>query len=299
MQAFTLPDMLIEEVKRPRGYNLDGHTNVRASADGFSIDGFGSGDLSVAREKAISEWIERYVLLATKGGPFKSPTSNGWAAHCSLGLALEAATYELVERDSALRAWFERGPFYEIPESLWPPEIQRWSTQSLSLEFSKPKITICLGPHGACVSAFIMNKFGGAVIGHASSCDLGSAIRSAFSEALRSAHAALRLDAFAEVVALHSGREQSYCPNANALAYAYGVSLPELRWTSVSESSVETLWKEHRKRVSALNLQTSFKSYRAADRIVVSVYCPSILELFWGPTPAKFKAINPHPHFVG
>lgn len=295
------PDILIERVTRPRGYDLDGHMNVRASAvvDGFSVEGFGSGEPSVAREKAISELIERYILLVTQGGPFETTTSNGWAAHQSLSLALEAATYEVVERDSALRAWFEHGPFYEIPKSLWPQAVRRWTAQGLSLEFADPKITLCLGPHGACVSAFLFNKFGGAVIGHASSSDLETAISSAFNEALRSAHAALRLDAFTEVVAIHSGQERNYSPNANALAYAYGIPLPRLQWAPVSEGSLENLWKEHRKRVSAFNLQTSFKSYRIADRIVVSVYSPHVLELFWGPTPSQLKAVNRHPHFVG
>jgi hypothetical protein len=293
----------LEFVERPVGYRVAEIFNVRAASvlDGKLIEGFGSGDELTAKAKAISELFERYAMLTSKGGVFKTISSNGWAAHFDAKSAITSATYELIERETALMTWLQAGPYYEIPKTLWPTELSSWASKPMRAEFHRARAFVTLGPRGACVSVLLFNSQAGCLAGHASGHSLKSSILSGFLEALRSAHAVLRLEDFAEVLALHQNPavRRSYGPGANALAYAYGVPLPKLDFVEASEVQIQEIWATHLDRSFHLMDTIHFSIYKVHDRFVASVYSPEVMPIFWGPTCLTANYKNQLPHFVG
>lgn len=292
------------EIKRPNGYALPGFVafSVTAEADGFTATGYGEGSRDIAIEKAISEAFERMALFKFCADNKKSDTSSGWAAHRSAEFAVRAAVFELIERDVALTAWENGGPFYIVPESIWPKALRLWqSEQRTSLEFSDLRIFLSSTDSGACISALLFNESGNFVVGHASAFELQDAITSATNECFRAAHSAIQFDSFAEVMALHAGdQEATPSPAAHSLAYAYKETMPEVvRILSATEEEVFSQWQNHQTTFTNLNLATlDTQIFQVGDRIVARVRTPKYREIFWGRSKDLTKR-NQHPHFVG
>ncbi len=292
------------EIKRPEGYALPGFVSlsIMAEADGLTATGYGEGPRDLAREKAISEVFERLALFKFCADTNKSETSSGWAAHRTAELAVRAAVFELIERDVALTTWENGGPFYVVPESLWPKPLLIWKNeQRTSLEFSDLRIFLSSTDNGACVSALLFNDGGNFVAGHASAFELQEAIVSAANECFRAAHSAIQFDSIAEVAALHSGFQGvSASPAAHSLAYAYKETMPEVvRILAATEIEVRRQWQQHQATFNELNL-AAFDSltFQVGDRIVARVKSPKYREIFWGRT-TDVSIRNQHPHFVG
>ena len=292
------------EIKRPEGYALPGFValSITAETNGFKATGYGEGSCDLAREKAISEAFERLVLFTVCADTNKSETSSGWAAHRTAELAVRAAVFELIERDVALTTWENGGPFYVVPESLWPKSLLIWkSERHTCLEFSDLRILLSSTDNGACVSALLFNDSGNFVAGHASAFELKDAIISAANECFRAAHSAIQFDSIAEVAALHSGGQGvSANPAAHSLAYAYKETMPEVvKILTATEIEVRRLWQKHQVTFSELSLVAfNAQTFQVGDRIVARVKSPKYREIFWGRTDDVSKR-NQHPHFVG
>lgn len=292
------------EIKRPEGYALPGFValSITAEADGLTATGYGEGPRDLARKKAISEAFERLALFRFCANTNKSETSSGWAAHRTAELAVRAAVFELIERDVALTTWENGGPFYVVPESLWPKALFIWKNeQRTSLEFSDLRIFLSCTDNGACVSALLFNENGHFVAGHASDFELQDAIVSAANECFRAAHSAIQFDSIAEVAALHSGGQGvSANPAAHSLAYAYKEAMPEVvKILTTTEIEVCRQWQKHQATFNELNL-AAFDSltFEVGVRIVARVKSSKYREIFWGRTDDVSKR-NQHPHFVG
>lgn len=302
---FFGPKIISEnEIKRPEGYTLPGFValSITAEADGLRATGYGEGPRGLAREKAISEAFERLALFRFCANTNKSETSSGWAAHRTAELAVREAVFELIERDVALTTWENGGPFYVVPESLWPKALLIWKNeQRTSLEFSDLRIFLSSTDNGACVSVLLFNDGGNFIAGHASAFDLQDAIVSAANECFRAAHSAIQFDSIAEVAVLHSGGQGVTAnPAAHSLAYAYKETMPEVvKILTATEIEIRRQWQQHQGIFSELNL-SAFDSltFQVGDRIVARVKSPKYREIFWGRTTDVSKR-NQHPHFVG
>ncbi len=304
-RSLSAPTVLSEEqIKRPRGYEVAGHEHwkVSVTSEDTVAEGWGSGPKETAKIKATSEAFERLTMFVTNGGIFQSRTSSGWAAHYDSNSAIASALAELVERETALETWFNSGPYFEVPESFWPREIKHWQKAgSSSVEFHKLKVVFANGKNGGCVSVLLLNDQGGCVAGHASGADLQSALMNAFSEALRSAHATLRFESFNQVMAIHQNEASTieFAPEANALAYGYGESLPCLEFLTIDAESFSKKWLRHQNDLDKLRSRARVALYEIGDRVVAQVFVPEMTEIFWGPTPGAMSVKNKLPHFVG
>lgn len=294
----------VREINRPEGYNVPEYRNyhVVVEGDGIQAEGWGSGTLLEGIEKAKSEAFERYVFFATNPLTDERKSSSGWAAHLNFASARIAAVAELIERDSALSAWLNNGPYLNVPRSLWPECVSSWArlNSATTVEFRELTVLLSLGANGCSASVFLGNKEGGAVTGHASGFDLSAAIVSAFFEALRSAHAALRFEDFAEVARLH-GNDLAieFGPGGNAMAYAYGEPLPSLNVQFASPEQIKDCWEGHVSKLSANVDRASVDRFELEDRVVVHAALDNVSQIFWGPTPESWKSKNSHPHIVG
>ncbi len=292
------------EIKRPEGYALPGFValSVTAKACGLTAIGYGEGPRDLAHEKAISEAFERLALFKFCADTNKSETSSGWAAHRTTELAVRAAVFELIERDVALTTWENGGPFYVVPESLWPKALLIWKNEQRTiLEFSDLRIFLSSTDNGACVSVLLFNDGGNFVAGHASAFELQDAIVSAANECFRAAHSAIQFDSIAEVAALHSGFQGvNASPAAHSLAYAYKETMPEVvRILAATEIEVRRQWQQHQATFNELNLaELDAQTFQVGDRVVARVKCSKYREIFWGRT-TDVSIRNQHPHFVG
>jgi hypothetical protein len=295
----------INEVVRPCGYAIPGYFNfhVIVEAQNLRAEGWGTGNREEAFAKAKSEAIERHTFLLTSNLNDQVLSSNGWAAHVTAVEARDAAVAELIERDSALSAWFNQGPFLSVPRSLWPLEMLKWSNTAPTslIEFGNAQVLLSVGANGCCATVILRNSSEGAVTGHASGNDLQKAILSAFFEAIRSAHAALRFDEFADVVALHDQKSsgKTFGPGANAMAYAYGVRLPSIDSTESTETEILRRWKSHQLQLSQHLTLAKVDYFNVGDRVVAHASLANAFEMFWGKTPDNLNVKNKRPHFVG
>jgi hypothetical protein len=308
LEVIELPEPMlevVEEIARPSGYGIDGLHNVHivVRSQDLSADGWGTGLPQIAHAKAYSEAIERYTLFLTAQTDPSILTSNGWSAHMDPASARDAAVAELVERDTALRVWFDAGPYFCVPNNLWPLEVLRWQDRALSagVEFQRINVLLCDGPTGSCVTILLKNDAGCAVTGHASGSDLQRTILSAFFEAIRSAHAALRFDDFTEVIDLHTDASPkvAYGPGANAMAYAYGEKLPELSICEASEFEVLQQWIRHQAKLEAAIANAKVTYFKVGNRFVARAVLKGVLDIFWGRTPKELNVKNIRPHIVG
>lgn len=295
----------IEKIKRPLGYALPNFVSLSATIRYGEIrtQGFGEGPEQLAIAKAISEATERAVqkYFALKTGQAES--SNGWACHTSPSLAMQSALMELTERDVALSNWESNGPFYELPTSLWPSEITSWnSAKYTNQEFSKLRILISSNKNGACISALLFNDNLNFVSGHASGLDLNHAMLSATTECMRAAHAALRLDNFSEVRALHLDDFNTPTPpGGHSLAYAYSEPLPScVQIIEANESQVLNIWKNHVTTFSALDLsKMRIQLYEVGELYIARVRSDNHKPIYWGKNNNFKINLNLKPHFVG
>ncbi len=297
--------LALEKIKRPLGYSLPNYISLCATTlyGDVRIQGFGEGSGQIAIAKAIAEATERGVQkhYALKTGQPES--SSGWACHTSGDLAIQSAILELIERDVALSNWESNGPFYELPSSLWPTEVNLWNLQKKAdLEFSNLRILLSSSSNGACVSALLLNERLNFVSGHASGLDLNSAILSATAECMRAAHAALRLEGFTEVTALHlKDYTEPTSPGTHSLAYAYSKTLPtNIEIYEASESLILNMWENHVAIFSALNRSgMNIQLYHVGDLYVARVRSEQYRPIFWGANKNNREIANLNPHFVG
>lgn len=295
----------IEKITRPQGYAIPNCTSLSATIRYGQVrtQGFGEGPEQLAIAKAISEATERAVqkYFALKTG--KPESSNGWACHISPALAVQSAIMELTERDVALTSWETSGQFYEIPTSLWPLEVVSWnSMNNKAQEFSTLRILVSSNRNGACVSALLFNDKLNFVSGHASGVDLSSAILSATTECMRAAHAALRLDSFSEVTALHlQDFSKPTSPGSHSLAYAYSEPIPScIQIIEANESQIIKIWKNHVATFSALDLaEMQIHLYQVGDLYVSRVRSDKYRPIYWGKNNNFKNNCNLNPHFVG
>lgn len=295
----------IEKIKRPLGYAIPNYASLSATIHYGQIrtQGFGEGPEQLAIAKAISEATERAVqkYFALKTGQAES--SNGWACHISPSLAVQSALMELTERDVALSNWESNGPFYELPTSLWPSEVTSWnSSKSSDQEFSNLRILVSSNKNGACISALLFNDKLNFVSGHASGVDLSQAILSATTECMRAAHAALRLDSFSEVTALHlQDFSKPTSPGSHSLAYAYAETLPAcIQIIEASESQILNIWKNHVTTFSAFDLsEMQIHLYQVGELFVARVRSDKHRHIYWGKNNNFKNNFNLSPHFVG
>lgn len=292
-------------VIRPEGYALPNHqaTSVTVLRSGFETTGYGEGSGHLAYEKALSEAIERSMLFEFRRQASRPESSNGWACHLTVALATQAAIFELIERDVALTSWQSGGPFFAVPDDLWPEKLRGWrSANGTRPEFFDLKILLSESINGACISALLFNDRGNFVAGHASGLNLGDAILSAAAECFRAAHAAIRFEHFNDVLSLHARRGDSPAePGAHSLAYAYSVSIPdEVAIVPASSAEIRSKWQMHMEAFHRLDASDfSIMLFPVEDRVVARAKSQKYREIFWGPNPSGSNFKNNSPHFVG
>ena len=300
---FTI--LKVEEIDRPAGYVLPGYDAlaITVSRNGLEATGYGEGDSLLAKEKALSEAIERSALREFVRSRGISETSNGWSCHHTEPLAIENAILELIERDVVLSAWQTGGPFFEMPEALWPSALKVWkAAQRPRPEFFDLRLFLSETRNGASISALLFNERGNFVAGHASGLKLKNAIISATAECFRAAHAAIRFEHFAEVLSLHAATNKMQVePGAHSLAYAYTVEIPsQVRIVSASESEILKKWDQHLELFQELDLRDyQVTLFHVEGRVVARVKNEKYKQIFWGQDPSGSKFQNNSPHFVG
>lgn len=296
--TFSSPTTLL----RPQGYSFTGNTylTITAEIEGFEGIGYGEGSSELAMAKARSEAVERACLkwfVRNYGGP---ESSNGWATHIDRELAIRNAFFELMERDIALTAWETGGPFFLVPDELWPAALTSWTQTSGSLEFGIVRVLISFGERGACISVLLMNRSGRFVAGHAASLSLSGAIESAANEAFRAAHSALQFDHFATVRSLHNSDDQYAVaePGAHSVAYAYNEVFPEeVAVSKMSAREIKMKWS------GATALKPSDDAFtmtifKAGPFITARLKSSWFREMYWGQAKVS-NSRNKRPHFVG
>lgn len=304
-QPFFFPKITSEsEIKRPDGYTLPGLVamSVTAQADDLVATGYGEGPREIAREKAISEAYERLALFKFRTDSQIKESSSGWAAHRSIELSIQSALFELIERDVAISNWENGGPFYLVPETLWPKHLVFWKQQfQTCLEFSNLRVLLSSRKNGACISVLLFNEKGNFVAGHASALQLEDAIISAANECFRAAHSAIQFEYFTDVIALHSNRLSSgVLPGAHSLAYAYRETMPEIvQIVNATEKEIISLWERHQNLIKNTNFSDlDTQIFQVGDRFVARVKNPKLRQIFWGRVNDLSKR-NQYPHFVG
>ena len=294
-----------EKMVRPTGYSLPGYEAVAItiSRNGFEATGFGEGNGQLASDKALSEAIERSVLKELAYQQKIVETSNGWSCHRSAPLAVENAVFELIERDVALTAWQCGGPFMQLPEVLWPTVLKSWKTRlNPRPEFFDLKILLSETENGACISALLFNDRGNFVTGHAAGVNLESVIISATAECLRAAHAAIRLEHFADVLSLHAGTTEKITkPGVHSLAYAYTFCLPNtIKIIPASSSEIREKWRRQNQAFQDLEMRDfEVTLFHVESHIVARVKNKRYRQIFWGQDSNIFCFQNNSPHFVG
>lgn len=288
---------------RPDGYALPNYqaTSVTVVCNRMKTTGYGEGSGQIAYEKALSEAIERSVLFEFRRQNGRTESSNGWACHFTAALAIDAAIFELIERDVAVSSWQAGGPFYIVSDELWPQELRGWQPIPRP-EFSDLKILLSESPNGACVSALLFNDRGNFVAGHASGPNLSDAILSAAAECFRAAHSAIRFEYFNDVLLLHAGRLTGPTqPAAHSLAYAYSISIPpEVAILSASSSEIRFKWQRHVDVFSQLDRNDFCVTlFPVEGRVVARVKNKRYREMVWGPNQVGSNFKNNSPHFVG
>ncbi len=292
-----------EVTKRPVGYAIPTFISGSATVllDKLEIQGFADAPLGICEQKVISEVLERFALKTFTHKNKCTETSSGWACHVTPDLAVESAVLELIERDVALSSWQNGGPFYEVPESLWPKEVIDWKRmRPANIEFSELKIYLSKSDNGCCLSALLFNKKRNFVAGHATRTTLKESILSATAECMRAAHSALRFEYLSEVSSLHQDKQSlSTEPGAHSLAYAYTVSMPEVvQFITSTEAQIEQFWVSFQNSFKQLDYDNfDIKLFVIQNRYVARVKSQLLKEIYWG--RKKNNLNNSYPHFVG
>lgn len=302
-----IPELVdVNTIERAKGYELPGTSIVRVTVKHGDLEAVGHGEaqsMQFAVAKARSEAIERYTLFATNRLGMKSDSSNGWACHVNEAQAVEAAVFEIIEREVARKTWESGGPYYLIPRALWPTAVKLWDSREAH-EYSDLKLLLNIAEEGCAISALLFNKSGNFVSGHASASNLEHAVLSATQECLRAAHMALRFEYISEVFRLHqpASKQNSnrFEPGVHALAYAYSEKMPTfVEYKKITETQCLTTWRNHQD-VSLRHLaEADTRLFHVGDRVVAHAYCKGFRKMLWGrDLDAEIKQ-NKHPHIVG
>lgn len=292
-----------EITRRPVGYAIPTFISGSAAVlfDNLEIEGFADAPLGLCEQKVISEVLERFALKIFTRKNKCTETSSGWACHVTPELAIENAVLELIERDVALSNWENAGPFYEVPESLWPSEVIDWKRmRPANIEFSDLKIYLSKSDNGCCLSALLFNKKRNFVAGHATRTTLNESILSATAECMRAAHSALRFEYLSEVYSLHQDKQSlSTEPGAHSLAYAYTVTMPEVvQFIPSTEAQIERFWASFQNSFKLLDYDNfDINLFVIQNRYVARVKSKLLKEIYWGRN--KNNLNNNNPHFVG
>ena len=240
--AIRYDSISVEEGRRPIGFRFFLHIiNIRAKFGGRELVVTGEADsLELAYTKARSELVERTALISSPDCE-QAETSNGWAAHPSQEQAKMNAIFELIERDAVLSQWYSANPFFQIPESELPVDIQKWITEELSRsEYPELLVLISTMGIGPSVSCIFKNAKGFGVSGHATRATLGESIDTALAEACRAAHSTLRREYWGDTLKLKRRAPGRVDPGAHSVFYAYHEPFPawitgsKLSWTEAN-----------------------------------------------------------------
>jgi hypothetical protein len=140
-----------------------------------------SFDKEIALKKACSEAIERFFLHKNK-----FLNSNGIAVHTSETLAIEAAKFELIERDLFLCRFLTKTPFFKI--QLSSNSHKNWSRslagQSIGLNFYSMGLINSIRGVLCVIDGLEYPEPFGYILGTAAG-NLNTAIESSFIEAFR------------------------------------------------------------------------------------------------------------------
>lgn len=303
-----LPSVIeVRSIDRADGYRLPSShcVAIKVQYEQIQIEGFGEASTyDIAYAKALSEAYERFAFYYSVMLGIKSGSSNGWASHMTSELASESAVCEIIERDVAMNAWQNFGPYLRIPQNLWPSQLIIWEKNKLqNLEFNKIEVLLSCDQNRACVSVLLLNSKNNFVSGHASGLNLTDAILSAAQECFRAAHLALRFEYFSEVRRLHSTgyeNEKPFEPGVHALAYAYQASLPDtIAFENCDEASIISFWNNHKVQATKWINQARQLFFKVADRIIVKTEIEGISKMYWGRANDRDQNTNKHPHIVG
>jgi hypothetical protein len=299
---------------RPEGFRLSQFAfNAFAKVDESEVLGCGEDmlDETIAREKAISEVIERAVLALTARSLKRKISSNGWAAHTSVEDAALAAVYELIERDSALTHWLTKTPMQKLSNVESLPKA--FLEQLRRSEFPEIINLVSFDFSGPLVTTLLRNSSGHVIAGHASGETMENAIASSTIEACRAAHHFQRFEYYEETKAMLSGAmPREIAPGMHSLMYAYHEPLPTwIMGNTVDFSEVRQNWSSTTNAVADIVASSKFSAFSTGSRFVVRAENDALQSVFWGPTE---KAIldsninwnrieknntNLRPHMVG
>lgn len=304
----------IFSTKRPLGFGLSKFAfNAFLKFNNDLVIGCGedSESESTAREKAISEVIERTALKSFTSKTRSKITSNGWAAHLNLESAATAAVFELIERDSAISHWLTKTPMMVLEtKELYP---QNFLNEIKSSEFPQIINLVSFSFSGPLVTTLLKNSTGHVISGHASGKNLYDAVYASTIEACRAAHHFMRYSFFQETKSLIQKNNilGKLDPGAHSLMYAYHEPISDwIFGETLTLQDAQVNWGRSLNSVYSVIEHTNYRSYKAADRIVVQAKNENLQDVFWGSTDQAIldqkinkdllkKTINFRPHLVG
>lgn len=300
--------------KRPLGFGLSKFAfNAFLKYENDLVIGCGEDVESetIAREKAISEVIERAVLKKINSKSSISATSNGWAAHLNIESAAAAAVFELIERDSSISHWLTQTPMMVLEAKNFYPET--FLNEIKYSEFPKIINLVSFSFSGPLITTLLKNNNGHVISGHASGKNLCDAVYASTIEACRAAHHFMRYSFFNETKSLLHKNDFNgkVDPGAHSLMYAYHE--PISAWIfgeSINLEDAQKRWESSLNSVYSTIEQTKFSSYTTADRVIVRAKNENLQDVFWGSTRLAIlddkinynllkKTINFQPHLVG
>ncbi len=287
---FKYQSLRTHKDERPKGFQFYSNSiTIEAQLDNKEIIVCGEAfDVATATAKAISELIERSVLLKqAASNPLINKTSNGWAAHFEEKQAKLNAVLEIIERDAVLAQWYSATPFLEIENTNLPSSILNWVNTELSKsEFPVLKVLISTKGIGPSVTCALMKPNGFGVCGHSSKADLLPAIENAIGEACRAAHMTLRNAHYADTEILKTNQFGTKInPGAHAVYYAYQEPLPDWMFgEKISWFNALHSWSLKMAPINeGQNLVFTTKTVMSEPVFVSYSKHPETFELTWGP----------------
>lgn len=284
---FDYENLRISSDCRPIGFRFYKNSfTIGAHLHGKNILVCGEdNDRDVAVSKAVSELIERSVLIEHAAKTPSIKTSNGWAAHFDKDTAKLNAALEIVERDGVLTHWYSNAAFIEIDTRQLPINILSWVEAELSKsEFPLLRVLLSTKGIGPSVTCIFMNKNGFGVCGHSSKIDLLAAIENAIGEACRAAHLTLRNAYYADSEILKRGGSEKINPGAHAVYYAYHEPFPQWMFDEkVSWFSGQEIWNKRMTEFQK-NIICDFEIETAITEPLFVTFArhPRAFDLSWG-----------------
>ena len=277
--------------QRPLGFQFSPFiVNIEAHLSNSHILACGEADTQeLATAKAVSELIERSMLLSWSKIDSTIKTSNGWAAHPDQASSQDNAIFELVERDVVLIHRYATTSLYEVSSEVLPDKFKKWLENDLSQsEFPRLRVLISRLGLGPSVTCLLMNDQGYGVSGHSAGNSLEAALESALAEACRSAHHSIVRSFFHDTTILRDGLSSSrVAPGAHGVYYSYHEPFPEwLFGKSLTWDQGLRFWRDHN-----AQLRSRFPEFRLVETLKTPVFVTfaehsDCLPLLWGPTTA-------------